>query len=87
MTDLNRSQWVSERYRKPLDNLTATQIWNELLLDAKMNHATDLDRFAIAIAMLSRKWKKHADAIMFELESKAKELNGYGLPLQPPPQF
>lgn len=83
--------WIPEKHRPFLDDMTSTQIWDELMLDVKMNHATDITRFNFAIAVLAskkartrKKISAAAEAIFLELQTAAKEMNGYGLPGRSP---
>lgn len=75
--------WVPEEQRPYLDDMRPKDIWEELLFDAVSFHATNPGRFVIGISIMSKKWKKHADTLLLDLDREAKAINGIGLPMQP----
>lgn len=79
--------WLPEEDRPYLDDMRPRDIWQELLDDAKILHATHIGRFVFAIAILSKKWKKHPDSLIRDLDAEAKAVNGLGLPFEPPERF
>lgn len=87
-----KTEWVPERYRPLLDNMTSTEIRNELVQDAVIGHLTENTRFVLAMTALATKRARRkksqlgpmADLILKEIHDEAKEINGTGLPGRDP---
>jgi hypothetical protein len=76
--------FIEEEYRKPFRHLGPKAVFNELVEDALIGHATALFRFSAAISFISKKWRMTPEQVFVKFEQEVRATRPQGPPVHPP---
>lgn len=78
----NMSNWAPPELRKPIKNLTARELFDELVEDAVLLTATPLGRMVTAIEKIAGSWKLTGDEVWQRIvDAKAERTGNRQMPL------